>query len=60
MKEILSSTKTKVMSLINEKQVLTTQLNEQKQIAAQFAESYRLNYKKTNNFKKKSLSTKAK
>ena len=51
-KEILSSTKTQVMSLINEKQVLTTQLNEQKQIAAQFAESYRLELQKNKQFQK--------
>ena len=40
------------MSLINEKQVLTTQLNEQKQIAAQFAESYRLELQKNRQFQK--------
>ena len=51
-KEILSSTKTQVISLINEKQVLTTQLNEQKQIAAQFAESYRLELQKNKQFQK--------
>ena len=51
-KEILSSTKTQVMNLIDEKQVLTTQLNEQKQIAAQFAESYRLEVQKNRQLQK--------
>ncbi|MBJ11360.1 MAG: hypothetical protein CMP66_07920 [Flavobacteriales bacterium] len=51
-KEILSSTKTQVINLINEKQVLTTQLNEQKQIAAQFAESYRLEVQKNRQLQK--------
>ena len=51
-KEILSSTKTQVMNLIDEKKVLTTQLNEQKQIAAQFAESYRLEVQKNRQLQK--------
>ena len=51
-KEILSSTKTQVMSLLDEKQVLTAQLNEQKQIAAQFAESYRLELQKNKQLQK--------
>jgi len=51
-KKILSSTKTQVMILLDEKQVLTAQLNEQKQIAAQFAESYRLEVQKNRQLQK--------
>lgn len=51
-KEILSTTKEQVMSLLDEKQVLTAQLNEQKQIAAQFAESYRLEVQKNRQLQK--------
>ena len=51
-KEILSLEKVQVMSLLNEKQVLTVQLNEQKKIAGQFAESYRLEVHKNRQLKK--------
>ncbi len=51
-KKILNSTKTQVMILLDEKQVLTSQLNEQKQIAAQFAESYRLEVQKNRQLQK--------
>ena len=51
-KKILSLEKVQVMSLLNEKQVLTVQLNEQKKIAGQFAESYRLEVHKNRQLKK--------
>ncbi len=51
-KEILDSTKKKVMNLLDEKKLLTAQLNEQKQIAAQFAESYRLEVQKNKQLQK--------
>ena len=41
-----------MLNLLDEKQVLTAQLNEQKQIAAQFAESYRLEVQKNNQLQK--------
>ena len=51
-KEILGSTKKQVLNLLDENQVLTAQLNEQKQIAAQFAESYRLEVQKNKQLQK--------
>ena len=51
-REILNSTKSQVMSLTEEKEILTAQLNEQKQIASQFAESYRLEVYKNRQLKK--------
>ena len=51
-KKTLSTTKAQMMSLLDEKQVLTAQLNEQKQIAAQFAESYRLEVQKNRQLQK--------
>lgn len=46
LKSKLSNTKNQLMALLSEKEILETQLEEQKQIAGQFAESYRLEVQK--------------
>lgn len=46
LKTTLSNTKNQLMALFSEKEILESQLEEQKQIAGQFAESYRLEVQK--------------
>ncbi len=51
-KELLSSKKLKMIRITDENKVLIAQLNEQKKIAAQFAESYRLEVQKNRQLQK--------
>jgi chromosome segregation ATPase len=46
LKSTVSNTKNQLMALLSDKEILETQLEEQKQIAGQFAESYRLEVQK--------------
>ena len=46
LKSTLSNTKNQLMALLSDKEILETQLEEQKQIAGQFADSYRMEVQK--------------